>query len=270
MWTRGELKEKAKQTLRKTYWAAFLVTFLAAVLTGWGGAGMPGVSYKFGSGDHHWGYNYNYNYFNDGFRGDFFSHDFLPWIAGVVAAAVAMLAAIALIAFAVGTAYRIFLEGPLEIGKRRFFLEAREGRTDAANLLFSFGRGKYLNGVKAMAWRLLFISLWSLLFIVPGIVKSYSYSMIPYLMTENPGMRYDRAMKLSMAMTKGRKWSIFVLDLSFLGWYLLGAICCGVGVLFVRPYFCAAKAEMYVALRRRALDMGLCESEELAAVNNER
>jgi uncharacterized membrane protein len=261
MWNRGELKERAKQTLRKYYWMAFLVTFLASLLVGGLGAGAPTLGYRFELGGQSYGY-HNYNYFH-GFRGGFLDRDFIPWIAGALAAMAVLLTAVALIAAAVGIAYGVFVAGPLEVGKRRYFLEARQDRSEAANLLYSFGRGRYPNAVKAMAWRLLFLFLWTLLFIIPGIVKAYSYGMIPYLMADNPKMDYGRAMKLSMAMTRGRKWSIFVLDLSFLGWALLGMLCCGVGVLFLSPYFYATKAEMYVALRARALDEGLCQAAEL-------
>ena len=93
--------------------------------------------------------------------------------------------------------------------------------------------------------------LWLFLFIVPGVIKAYEYSMIPYLLAENPNLSADEAFSLSKQMTTGQKMDLFVLDLSFLGWIILGAICCGIGLLFVQPYPEATKAEVYLILKHR-------------------
>lgn len=91
--------------------------------------------------------------------------------------------------------------------------------------------------------------LWSFLLIVPGVIKAYEYSMIPYLLAENPNLSADEVFSLSKQMTTGQKMDLFVLDLSFLGWIILGLICCGIGVLFVLPYPQATRAEVYLILR---------------------
>jgi uncharacterized membrane protein len=88
--------------------------------------------------------------------------------------------------------------------------------------------------------------------------------MVPYILADNPHIGYDRALKLSMAMTKGYKADIFFLQLSFIGWYLLGALCLGVGVLFVNPYQRATMAEMYLVLKNMAVNRGICACEELS------
>lgn len=91
--------------------------------------------------------------------------------------------------------------------------------------------------------------LWLLLLIVPGFVKAYEYSMIPYLLAENPNLSASQAFSLSKQMTIGQKMDLFVLDLSFLGWIILGLICCGIGILFVLPYPEATRAEVYLNLK---------------------
>ena len=91
--------------------------------------------------------------------------------------------------------------------------------------------------------------LWLFLFIVPGIIKAYEYSMIPYLLAENPNLSADEAFSLSKQMTTGQKADLFVLDLSFIGWIILGLICCGIGILFVLPYPEATRAEVYLNLK---------------------
>ncbi len=116
--------------------------------------------------------------------------------------------------------------------------------------------------VKTMAWRYLWTLLWTLLLIVPGIVKAFAYSMVPYILADNPEIGYRRALQLSQEMTRGHKWNILVLGFSFIGWYLLGAMLLMVGVFFVHPYFEATMAELYGALRKEALEKGLCSPEE--------
>lgn len=103
----------------------------------------------------------------------------------------------------------------------------------------------------------------SLLLALPVIIKGYSYRMTPWILADNPGIGYKRALKLSKQLTRGQKWDIFVLDLSFLGWFILGGLLCGIGLLFVTPYFMAVQAELYARLRRLGVEQGHCSMEEL-------
>jgi uncharacterized membrane protein len=253
MWIRKELKDRAKQTLRKYYWVALLVAFVTAAVGGYA-MGAPSIGYRYQFGNYH-PQPYHFN-------GMTFDNGFFPAFAAVIAVIAAFAALFGLIALAICAAYKIFVAGPAAIGMRRYFLEARQDRSEPGNLFYAFHRGQYGNAVKATAWRVLFTFLWTLLFIIPGIVKCYAYSMIPYIMADNPKMEYKRAMTLSMAMTKGHKWKIFVLDLSFFGWGILGLLCCGIGIAFLAPYIAATKAEMYVVLRRNAMEAGIGTTEE--------
>lgn len=112
--------------------------------------------------------------------------------------------------------------------------------------------------VKALFLRLrltVFTFLWTLLFIIPGIIKSYSYSMSGFIMTENPEISSKEAMEVSMKMMSGNKWRLFCLQLSFIGWYLLGALACGIGIFFVQPYVNAAIAAFYDDVSRNPIEM---------------
>ncbi len=91
----------------------------------------------------------------------------------------------------------------------------------------------------------LFTFLWSLLFVIPGIVKSYSYSQVLYIVAENPKISAREAIKRSMAMTEGHKMELFVLDLSFLGWAFLGLLTLGIAYIWVGPYINATKVNFY-------------------------
>jgi len=96
----------------------------------------------------------------------------------------------------------------------------------------------------------IFTLLWTLLLIIPGIIKSYSYSMAGFIMTENPEIDAKEAMEVSINMMKGNKWRLFCLQLSFIGWILLGVLTLGIGLLFVEPYMNAAYASFYDEISR--------------------
>ena len=93
--------------------------------------------------------------------------------------------------------------------------------------------------------RNLFTLLWTLLFIVPGIIKAYAYSQCYYLFAEHPEWDWKMCLSESEKMMRGKKWSLFCLDLSFLGWWIVGALCLGVGTLWVAPYHIMARANFY-------------------------
>ena len=95
----------------------------------------------------------------------------------------------------------------------------------------------------------LFTFLWSLLFVIPGIVKSYSYSLASFIQQDSENKNWEYCLNKSIQMMHGNKMQLFLLDLSFIGWYILGALCFGIGVLFVQPYHQMARANFYEALK---------------------
>lgn len=95
----------------------------------------------------------------------------------------------------------------------------------------------------------LYTFLWSLLFVIPGIIKAFSYSMAMYVLAENKGMSARECIKASKAMTDGHKWELFVLDLSFFGWALLVTITFGIASIWVAPYIQATFANVYNELK---------------------
>ena len=95
----------------------------------------------------------------------------------------------------------------------------------------------------------LYTFLWSLLFIIPGIVKSYSYAMTPYILLDRPELSPTEALKESEKMMNGHKMDLFILDLSFIGWIFLSVLTCGVLILYVEPYMAATKSAFYLELK---------------------
>ena len=111
---------------------------------------------------------------------------------------------------------------------------------------------------------LLFTWLWSLLLVIPGIIKSFSYAMTPFILADCPNVRAKDALKLSMRMMAGHKGELFVFLLSFLGWQLLNLVTFGLlGVFFVEPYQNSAEAVWYLEVREEALRRGVITMDQL-------
>lgn len=236
MWTREQLKENAKQVLSRTYWIGFVVCLIYMVLSG--GYAGGNVTLK------------NSNNVKD----IVISPQTLPILFFSMA--------IALFIFGIAIVYSIFVAGPLSVGLNYYFIKSREDEAKISYLFYGFTCGNYINIVKGMFLRNLYLFLWSLLFIIPGIIKSYEYYFVSYLLAENPNMEIKEAFEISKKMTSGSKWNIFVLQLSFLGWILLVfllvfilmfipflGILGGFLVLFLIPYMQATFAELYIATK---------------------
>ena len=142
----------------------------------------------------------------------------------------------------------ILVGGPLAYGLCRVFIGAVNGKKFDFNDILSGFTEAFGNSVVLSLLQALFITLWSMLFIVPGIIKSYSYAMAMYIQQDNPTKEAKACIDESRQMMDGYKWQLFCLDFSFIGWYFLGALCFGVGTLFVIPYHQMARANFYQEL----------------------
>lgn len=115
---------------------------------------------------------------------------------------------------------------------------------------------RWLTALLGSLWNLLWVSLWSFLFVIPGIVKAYSYSMMFYVIAENPKIGAMKAMDISKVLTQGHKANLFMMDLSFLGWAFLSMLSCGIGFIWLLPYMVMAKTYAYYDLKRMAFAQG--------------
>ena len=181
-------------------------------------------------------------------------------VAGIAIAIAIVVAIISLIVGAFTIALDIFVLNPIEYGTQKFLRKAQNGNESLGTVFNGFKDG-YRNIVKVMFFRDLFIFLWSLLFIIPGIVKSYEYRMVPFILSENPGMSKDEALKASSRMMYGQKWKTFVLDLSFIGWNLLSLLTLGIlGVFYVAPYAHSTNAALYETLKSENAETVVAQS----------
>lgn len=136
------------------------------------------------------------------------------------------------------------LMAPLEIGLAKFFLDVADRRGGDLGTLFGEFR-HYGNTLLLSVLTGLFTTLWSLLFIIPGIIAALGYAMAPYIIAEHPEIKASEAIKISKDMMRGNKGKLFLLDLSFIGWGILCVFTFGIGFLFLEPYMKATKAEFF-------------------------
>ena len=159
----------------------------------------------------------------------------------------------------------IFLVPPMIVGYYSFTLKVYRGEQADIGDMFSVGFSNYWRNVGGILWMQLFTFLWTLLFIVPGLIKALAYFMTPYILADTKEVRPTQALKLSMRMTKGHKGKIFVMCLSFIGWAILTALTFGILAIFwTGPYMETSFAGMYSELKQNALDNGVVTAEELA------
>ena len=146
---------------------------------------------------------------------------------------------------------RIFVLAPFEVGGSRFFIENSMEKAGLGNILFGFQNGYYGKTVWTLFLKNLYIFLWSLLLLIPGIVKAYEYHMVPYLLADYPELSTEEAFRISREMMNGEKMNTFILDLSFIGWYILSGITCNlVGIFYLYPYKYATDAELFLVLKQ--------------------
>lgn len=261
MWTRKELKERAKEALKRNYWKIVLVSLIGMLIGG--GLGSSGIS---GGGSdirdmasdnvkEHFTEHENDDVDWEGAEAvlDDIQMDIRPQDIVAVAFTVIVVLIVAAIVLAIGIALDVLLLNPVQVGINRFMVKSLDDTARIAEVGYTFDHN-YKNGVKVMFFKDLYVVLWSLLFIVPGIYKAYQYRMVPYILGENPDMTYQEVLQRSKDMMDGQKWDAFVLDLSFILWHMLGGITCGLTEIFyVAPYVNLTDAALYSRLSRKDL-----------------
>lgn len=250
MWSRPILKNNAKEAIRgNKFWVAYLVSIFVVFfpsLVEW----MTG-----------------YTEVNK------------RWVRGLDAG-VFLVEPSVFMAYNIGyLLFSVFIVMPLVVGLHGFFVRNRFNAGKFSDVFMSFRNG-YAKVVLTSVVTNLFIVLWALLLIIPGIYKFYQYILIPFILSDNPQISGSRARQISRMMTDGEKASIFVLTLSFLGWFVLVFIgmfllamvnlpdflinvIISLGVCLITPYFYASMAELYIFLRDRAIQTGMVQPEEL-------
>ena len=213
----SQIRLKARESLKGNYWyavlAAFIAGFFGALMTSGGTVALN---------------------LREEFSG--FYEDLPSFIRLYLTLAMGAAGAISFVGFILG--------GVVQLGYASYLLKQQDREIHSVKDLFSqFDR--FGQGFLQLFLRGLYSFLWGLLFIIPGIVKSYAYAMTPFIMAENPDLTAKEAIKLSQEKMMGHKGELFWLGLTFFGWSLLAALTGGIGNLFLNPYMNAAYAAFY-------------------------
>lgn len=263
---RAALKQVAKQSLQNRYWLSLAVALLTGTIS-------IGGHFTFSS-----------NFGDDSssiFPSRLSGSPYDSFVIGILS--------VLGIAFLILTVYSIvklyWVGGPLSVGGKRYFIGLTKGEGRFCDIGYAFLRhtpDSYKNVRKTMFCKVMFTYLWYLLPMAPitigglgllcfgekagiiflpitllslpllvlSVIKVMDYEFIPYLLAEHPEMQRRDVFAASAALIRGHKCDVFVLGLSFIGWILLGMLCCGIGVVFVLPYIEATYAHAYAFLCR--------------------
>lgn len=241
MWDRKELKERAKDFLRGNYGNSLVIVILLGFINSYKGNPM-------------------FRFFGQIFIDMSHSRGFTIFLIAVLS-----------------LLFTIFIANPMLYGGDSFFLRGAScGKSNVSDFLNAFREGSYGNIVKTMLIRNIFFLLWMIPFFLPYLLiiftdmsedffmgllllsaligfpimmfKSYQYRFIPFILDDYPEMPSLEIIKRSKELTKGHKFAMFVLDLSFMGWYILGLLLLFIGVIFVQPYHQSTIAFLYLEL----------------------
>ena len=231
-WTRAGLKERALALLSPGYWPLVLVSLVAIVIGDYGGAFLRHSSclrVKTSTTVTVQPTNVI----------EACSSAILP--VDTMTMVVLLVVALALV--------MILVSNPITVGVRKYFVGRHRGTARLKDLFFAFCSGHYWNVVLVVLMHDLAVLLWSLLLIIPGWVKAYALRMVVYELADNPAISWREAFDISERAMQGQKWDSFVLDLSFILWWLLSGLTCGLlDVFFVVPYFGLTSAGLYETL----------------------
>lgn len=230
MWTRSMLKTNAKAAIKKNYVNVLIVSLIFAFISGAFSSSSAGkeVSSSLTSGH--------------------MSKELLSFANMVVG--------LSIVAGVIGIIISVLILNPIKVGVQRFFIENHYAKPGLNPLLYAF-KTNYTNIMKTMFLKDIYLFLWSLLLFIPGIIKSYSYRLVPYILADNPNMQPDEAITLSREMMDGHKLNTFILDLSFIPWWLLSIFTFNIaGIFYVFPYIDTTNAELYLAIKTSSPNYG--------------
>jgi hypothetical protein len=253
MWTRKELKEKGKKAFMLNYWRTVLVSLVFMLLVSGAVGSAAGIG---GKKDTQYQALSSEETEQTGLHGvdavkitpelnNPFNVD-IPEETKLVILVVGIL--IALIVVGISLLISALVVNPIEVGCDRFFTRNLNQKANVSEITYGFDNN-YINVVKTSFLRDIYTILWTLLLIIPGIVKTYEYRMIPYILADHPDMDTKDVFAKSKELMRGQKWKAFVLDLSFIGWEILSMLTLRiVGILYVSPYRNMTNAALYERL----------------------
>lgn len=228
-----EIKQNAREALSGNWFSAVIAGFIATVL---GAVSMSG------------GVSFSFNFTSEKSFEESAGQLNIP---EEVLVTIALVLAVVAIVASVYAVIQLIVGSVVSIGYAEFNINIVESEDPSISTLFSnFDRSK--TAIWARILRSIKIALWTLLFVIPGIVASYKFALMEFVLADNPEMSAREALKESKELMSGNKWRLFCLQLSFIGWYLLGILTLGIAFIWIVPYQQASYAEFYRDVRDNA------------------
>lgn len=228
MLTSKELRVKAWNSLKGKYWRAFLVILVMSLLAS-GGISLQTSSQTLT---------------------DALNLVDPSEMDAEMELGAAVVGTIAAVMAAVGMAISLFVGNAADVGLAHYFVRNVETKPSFADAFYGF-KVKYFRNIGTLLLVGIKLALWSLLLVVPGIIKSFEYAIIPYILADDAEITSREAFRKAKEMMMGNKWRLFKLNFSFFGWFVLCVVTCGVGTPFLLPYVSAANAEFYADLKNK-------------------
>ena len=228
MLTSKELRVKAWNSLKGKYWRAFLVILVLGLLAS-GGTSLQTSSQTLTE---------TINLVDPSEMDE--TMELGAAVVGTIATVMAV----------VGMAISLFVGNAADVGLAHYFILNTDSKPSFADAFYGF-KVKYLRNIGTLLLVGIKIVLWSCLLLIPGIIKSVEYSIIPYILADDPEISSKEAFRKAKEMMMGNKWRLFKLNLSFFGWFVLCVVTCGLGTPFLLPYVSAANAEFYAELKNQ-------------------
>ena len=222
----NELRKKAWESLKGKYWMAFAVIIVTGLIASVGNSFVS------------------------------FGKD-LSEVLGMVDPAemdstmilgALVLNGVVIVSAIIGAIFSIFVTNAITVGVSNYFIKNTDSKPSFADAFSGF-KVKYGRNIGTLLLVGIKTVLWTILFIIPGIIKSYEYAIIPYILADDPEISSKEAFKKAKQMMNGNKWRLFKLQFSFIGWFILCVLTFGIGTFFLIPYENAAIAEFYVELK---------------------
>ena len=164
----------------------------------------------------------------------------------------------------IGTVIQSIVDAILTVASINVYLKMSRSPEPVSFSDFIEGFNNWASAILSVLWQLLWIFLWTLLFIIPGIIKAIAYSQMYYLIVEYKDLSVTKAMRISMEITKGHKWDLFVMYLSFLGWDILSMFTLGILQLWLTPYKNMTYINAYHSLVKEAIESGRLKPEDFS------
>ena len=228
------IRSHARQSLSGNWVLAIIASLVASICGVTTGSGSGSLNLNFEESDF------------ESFEGtelEGFFNEISVFIEENLAAILGFVGIFAAIGFVMSIAM-FFLSSIVSVGYQKFNLDLVDGRHPEIGSLFSYFK-HWKNAVLSNLYVTVYVFLWTLLCVIPGIIAEYRYAMVPYILAEKPYLTPQQALDESKTLMQGNKWDLFRLQFSFIGWMMLCILSCGIGFIWLIPYMNASYAEFY-------------------------